>query len=288
MNDVNRSSVIVNLTDARGQLIRDEVELTFYNQRAQSLNQRFAVQFSGAPVTLTDVPAFPFGNAEVFIKPDKYRYKSIFVNVPAGAPGRVEETFFVDPDVVTPVFPDFAAVQTQPRWAELWRVLQNSGIAGLTGWGLLTDQQKAGLFNLYTKMQAEVINGAKTVFSYLVRTTKFLPARIFADVPAGLREDVSNLPEKFHPVPGVLHEFPEGWTLDSSFKTWDRAGNLQLTFARNATNAYRADIDIDDHQGIEHAADVLKHTITGKDTNPYDIHEILIYFQHLDPGYLLI
>ncbi len=45
MNDVNRSSVIVNPTDARGQLVRDEVALTFCNQRARSLNQRFAVHF---------------------------------------------------------------------------------------------------------------------------------------------------------------------------------------------------------------------------------------------------
>ena len=49
-----------------------------------------------------------------------------------------------------------------------------------------------------------------------------------------------------------------------------------------------ADIDLDDHKGIQHAADVLKHKITGKDTDPYDIHEILIYFQHLDPGYRLL
>lgn len=46
-----------------------------------------------------------------------------------------------------------------------------------------------------------------------------------------------------------------------------------------------ADIDIDDHQGIAHAADVLKHKITGQDTHPFDIHQILIFFQGVDPGY---
>jgi hypothetical protein len=49
-----------------------------------------------------------------------------------------------------------------------------------------------------------------------------------------------------------------------------------------------ADIDLDDHKGLQHAADVLKHKITGKDTDPYDIHEILVYFQHLDVGYRLL
>lgn len=71
-------------------------------------------------------------------------------------------------------------------------------------------------------------------------------------------------------------------------RSLDAAGNLQLTFARNVQGDLKADIDIDDHQGTEHAADVLKHKITSKDTHPYDIHEILIYFQGLDPGYQLV
>lgn len=288
MNDVNRSSVKVDLKDVHGQTITDQVELKFYNQRAQSLDQRFQVNFSGQPVPLPNVPAFPFGLAEVFINPKKYRYKSIFINVPAGKPGKIDETFFVEPDQVKPVFPDFAAIQAGQRWSALWRVLQNSGIADAAAWNRLDDQQKAGLLNLYAKMQREVVDGGRQVFSFVERITEFRPARIFAIVQKPLHDLVQAYVKGFHMVSGALHDLGEEWSLVDSFKTFDAAGNLQLTFAQNAAGELKADVDIDDHQGIEHAADVLKHTITGKDTHAYDIHEILIFFQNLDPGYQLV
>ena len=39
--------------------------------------------------------------------------------------------------------------------------------------------------------------------------------------------------------------------------------------------------------GIQHAFDVIKHKVTGRDTHPYDIHQILIFFQDIHPGYEL-
>ena len=80
-----------------------------------------------------------------------------------------------------------------------------------------------------------------------------------------------------------------GFTLIDSFKTPDQYGNLQLTFSRNeTTGALMADIDIDDAQGIEHIFQVVSHSITGIQTNPYDIHEIMLEYQKIDPGYTLI
>lgn len=289
MNDVNRSPVIVNLRDVQARAIEDQVELKFYNQRAGSLNQRVPPTMrTWGSVTLEGIPAFPFGLAEVFINPHKYRYKSIFINVPAGQPGLIDEAFFVDPDQVRPTFLDFTEIQTNQRWIELWRLLQNSGIANVAAWNGLSDRQKAGLFNLYAKMQREVVDGDRPVLSFVERITEFRPARVFAMVQNALHDLVRGYVTGFHPVPGALHDFGEGWRLVDSFKTHDPAGNLQLTFAQNAAGEWKADIDIDDHQGIEHAADVLKHKITGKDTHPYDIHQILTYFQGLDPGYQLV
>jgi hypothetical protein len=46
-----------------------------------------------------------------------------------------------------------------------------------------------------------------------------------------------------------------------------------------------ADIDIDDAAGLEHVFQVLRNKLSGKPTHPYNIHEILVGFQHLDPGY---
>jgi len=286
-DDVNRSSVIANFWDVKRRMIADEFKITFYNERVRDLSQRFVVKSPGQPITLQGVPAFPVGLAEAFINPSKYRYKSIFINVPAGAAGEIEETFFVDPAKVKPTFPEFAQIRSGNEWSELWRVLQASGIGTEAAWDGLDDLQKAGLFNLYAKMQREVVEGGRPVVQFIDRITKFLSARIFAAVQTPLHDLVSQFSKGFHSVSGALHDLGEGWNLVDSYKTYDSAGNLQLTFGKNDAGAFMADIDIDDHQGIEHAADVLKHTITGKDTHPYDIHEILIYFQHVDPGYQL-
>jgi hypothetical protein len=48
------------------------------------------------------------------------------------------------------------------------------------------------------------------------------------------------------------------------------------------------DADIDDAQGIEHVFQVIRPILTGKNTNPYDVHEILLGYQKIDPMYRLI
>jgi hypothetical protein len=90
-----------------------------------------------------------------------------------------------------------------------------------------------------------------------------------------------------------MHKFPPGgWTsvpAPDSFKTLkDSAGNIQLTFALNLAEVFLADIDLDDHKGLEHVADVLKHKFSGKDTDPYDIQQILWFSQQLDAEYRLL
>ena len=69
MDDVNRSSVIVNLSDVAGKTITDQVEMTFYNQRSQSLN---GVEAEGPRQQAAD-PATPValvvGDAAVVLLP---------------------------------------------------------------------------------------------------------------------------------------------------------------------------------------------------------------------------
>ncbi|MGH9903026.1 MAG: hypothetical protein ACRD68_14565, partial [Pyrinomonadaceae bacterium] len=156
---------------------------------------------------------------------------------------------------------------------------------------------KATFFNLHAKMRRETIKGGATLVSKVERiATELLkprsPERLYAVVEAGLPDALAKEPLKFRAVDGSMHKFPEGWERlqkNGSFKTRDRAGNLQLTFARGVGGGeLLADIDLDDHSGVEHAADVLRHKITSKNTDPFDIHEILVYFQNLDPGYKLV
>ena len=304
---INRRDVQVNLLDVYGQPIHDSVEITFYNQRAESLNQRFSMQFAGQPVRLEGVPAFPFGLAEVFIKPTNYRYKSIYADIPAGsvphdlfAPkDRKDATFFVDAAKAQPSFPSLSEFEAQ--WADLFSVLTNTN-AGSAGqwwtpdwWNDSThNQEKAGLLNLYAKAKATAFPDGSNVFEYVEEIWQVLPARWYVLVKSSLHERAGSSQNIFHPVLGTLHQFREGWHLKDSFKTYDPAGNLQLTFAEDDSGEFLAqgrllcDTDIDDHQGVQHAFDVIQHTLSGNDTSPYNIHEILLFFQNLDPGYKLL
>ena len=301
--NINRSKVQVHLFDVAGKRLNDDIEISLYNQRLDTLSRRHRFRMNGRAIVLKDVPAFPHGRHEAYINPGKYRAKSIFITVPAGRLGLIgsaeskDETLLVDPAKVSPNLPTLSTIQSGPRWRELARVLTRSKINSEAQWKQLGDEKRAGLLNLYAKMQRENVvadNGReKTVFSFVDRITEFLPARIFCRVSNELLGLVrGDTRERYRSVSGALHEFPDPWQAigeRGSFKTPDRAGNLQLTFARSGASSdegfHLVDADIDDHAGIQHAFDVLKHKITQSDTHPYDIHQILIYFQDLKPGY---
>lgn len=287
-NGINRSSVVLNFTDVYGQPLQDTINVKFYNVRLQS--EKIQVQLSPRqlPATVKGLAAAPHGLTQVYITPKKYRSKSLFENVQSDGSTRMDEAFFVDPAHVQPNFPVLADVQTQPAWAGLARLLRDSGISTPQAWNALDDQQKAGLLNLYCKMNATLLDAGRAVTGFVQKVDTFLPARILAHVAPNLIELVSGATDIFHTVPGALHSFDPPWQPvkpENSWKTFDSAGNLQLTFAEDGNGGFFADIDIDDHQGVQHAFDVIQHTVTGKDTNPYDIHEILVFFQQLDPGY---
>jgi hypothetical protein len=293
--NINRADVTANLKDVYGLIIADHVQLTFYNKNVQSLSLQFDADFNGQPVVLPGVPAFPTGLAEVFIKPTKYRYKSIFINVVGGEDNSIKEDFFVDPSKATPRLIDYGDIPGKAYGGDLMRILQDSSIDS-GRWSALDMRNRATIFNLSAKMQRETTQTTQPLIELVKTIDQTLldrqhRERIYAMVQESLLQSLLNSPERFEPVPGVLHHFPPGWTpinAPNSFKTRDAAGNIQFTFARNGDGRLLADIDLDDHKGIQHAADVLKHKITGKDTDPYDIHEILLYFQHLDPGYPLL
>jgi hypothetical protein len=281
------------LRDAAGKGITDRVEFKLYNQRSDALNQRFDLELKGRRVLLRNVPAFPFGLAELFIKPERYRWKSVFVDVRPGADTIVEETVLIDPARVKATFPTFTDLRTEGRWSDLLTLLKKSGIDSAATWEALGPLRRAGLLNLYAKLQRETLESNAPIFGFLDRVVKpddFRQDRMFALVRHDLLSEVRGH-ARFRAVSGALHVFDPPWAAvdpDGSYKTKDRAGNLQITFAaRDGHDGHFADIDIDDHAGIRHAADVLKHRIADRDTHPYDIHNILLYFQNCDPGYEL-
>lgn len=102
-----------------------------------------------------------------------------------------------------------------------------------------------------------------------------------------LREETKNsvAEDLFHPVSGALHHPPAGFSEAGSFKTNEPFGNLQLTFFMNGDDCVAG---IDDAGGLGHVFQVLRNSLTGRPTHPYDIHEILVFHQQLDPGYTFV
>ena len=297
MADINRSDVQVDFKDIYGNTIRDKVEIKIYNTQLQSLKDVYNVNFDGTPQTLSQVPAFPTGHAQMIVTPTKYRFKQRFINVQAGETNKITEYFFVDPAKANPHPIEFADLAAKSYGEELLRILKASSI-GATAWNKLNKRNRATILNLCAKMSKETTkNGTKVItFVDSIDQTwldnKHLE-RIYARVNKDLLLALRNYAQVYFSVNGGMHHFPNGWTpvkQPDSFKTLrDSAGNIQFTFAvKDSEEGHLADIDLDDHTGLEHVADVLKHKFSGKETDPYDINQILWFAQQLDAEYRLL
>lgn len=288
------TSLYVELKDVAGRLLADDIEVRVYNLETRRLMRRLSLRFDGRPLCLVGVPAPSSGFAAVVVAPRSYAGTAVVVALGSQRDAPIRETLAVQATRVRPRLPEWREIQAEPRWADLRRVLANSEIDE-TAWGRLDDEVTAGLLNLYVKMQRETLGG-RAIFSFVERITTVRPERVYAVVADDLLLRFRNERRRFRVVSGPLHRavqgrFPEGWSTvdgDGSFKTNDRSGNLQVTFARDAAGSLVADIDIDDHTGLAHIWDVLTHILTGTETHPYDIHDILVRYQRLDPGYDLV
>jgi len=134
----------------------------------------------------------------------------------------------------------------------------------------------------------KTLGNGRTVLSYIDQLNEIRGDRFFC-VPKELRSETKNSAAAglFHKVSGSLHTPPLGFQPAESFKTSEKYGNLQLTFFTNGEK-FKADIDIDDAGGFEHVFQVLRNKLSGKPTHPYNIHEVLVARQHLDPGYTFV
>ncbi len=295
--NLNRSDVVVDFKDIYGKTINDDVEIKIYNTQLMSVKQRFDVKFRGAPQTLKDVPAFPTGHAQMIVTPKKYRFKQRFINIQSGETNKITEYFFVEPSKANPHPIEFADLAAKSYGGELLRILKASGI-GADAWNKLNKRNRATILNLSAKMSRETVEDGSKLMTFAESIdqtwldTKHLE-RIYARVKSELLLELRDFPQVYSSVNGGLHKFPPGgWTsvpAPDSFKTLkDSAGNIQLTFALNLAENFLADIDLDDHKGLAHIADVLKHKFSGKNTDPYDIQQTLWFAQQLDTEYRLL
>lgn len=275
------------LTDVYGNTIKEKVDVIL---RHLVLDEALKKSWNGAaPSDITGLRGAPQGRYRIDIDPPSYQYVSQFLNMKASGVTQLAITFPIDPSKVTKV--NFPAYAKLPE--DLQKLLENSdkvlsfeGKKGKSLYDALGDISKAGLLNIAAKTRHTPLTGGGTVLPLIQELQEIRGDRFFAVVPKKLRQDTKNsvVEGLFHKVSGSLHHPPPGFVSADSFKTQDHYGNLQLTFFRKDED-YVADIDIDDAGGLEHVFQVLRNKISGKPTHPYNIHEILVYHQHIDPGY---
>ncbi len=280
----------LNLVDVYGDRLQDKVHI---NLRHRTLSDRRRAPNVDASkrIVIKDLRAAPQGLYVVEVQPSSYLPASQFANVKASGFTDITMTFPIDPKkVVKAEFPQFEELDPglQGVLERSDDVLSFEGKKGKQLYDGLDDMRRAGLLNIAAKsFVTPFANGA----SFLPHITimQLRGDRCFVQVPKGLREEVEHSVAEgtFISVDGSLHDPPDNFEPAGSFKTPDRYGNLQLTFFKNGDLCV-ADVDIDDAAGLGHVFQVLRNHLTGRPTHPYDIHEILVFHQHLDPGYKLL
>lgn len=266
--EINRGSILIDALDAYGQPIRGtQAAFYLYNHRLRSLDLAYRIKLSGSPILLADVPAFPYGSAELVMDIERFHTKKRFVNVQPGEATELTERFLLRADAAKPKFPS----KKHPAFQKLAAPVAPLG-----------DHEKAGLLNLWTK--AHTLGITERIETII----EVRPARIFAIVADSLLDWTRDASDVFRPASGISHKFKKPWVRienNGSFKTTERHASLQLTFGTDSENRVLVDMDIDDHQGIAHAFDGIGHSFIGADTHPYNIHQVLVSLQGIHPGY---
>jgi hypothetical protein len=279
----------VKLGNAKRERLDDTVDLQVVSVRTNTMAG--SVRVRGTQRVTFEVA----GGQPYIVKgfPSRHRPVGQVILMPVEGSATLELFFPLDPERVKEVrFPGHADLPV-----ELRRVLDRSTLEGseadnVDGPALydgLTGIQRAGLLNLFAKMNSFGFDETHTVWSAVERITRIRPDRIFADVDVALRDRVKAevIGERFREVPGKLHTPPPGFESAGSFKTDERYGNLQLSFFASLTPpiAFKVDADIDDVAGLGHVFQVLRHLVSHGATHPYDIHQILTFRQEVAPLY---
>ena len=278
------------LRDVYGKFLGQKVDIILRHQVLSEVKKASPTVTN--KIEIKNLHGAPQGLYRMEIDPPAYQYVSQFVNMKASGITSRSITFPIDPGKVKSVnFPTFASLAEGLRTLleNSDRVLSFEGRTGTQLYGSLDDIRRAGLLNIAVKTGNTPLTNGRTVLSYIQKLNEIRGDRFFCIVPKELREETKNSVAEglFRSVDGSLHHPPSGFSPAGSFKTPDHYGNLQLTFFMKGDDCV-ADIDIDDAAGLEHVFQVLRNKISGNPTHPYNIHEILVAHQGLDPGYTFV
>jgi hypothetical protein len=282
--------LVLDLVDVYRKPLKEKVDVLLKHQVLSDSKIARSVNASPKP-RISNLFGEPEGLYRIEIDPPSYLPVSQFIRIQSSGDTEVTIPFPIDPKKVKKVL--------FPKYPELPEKLQqlleaSDGVLGFEGkkgpslYAELDDIRKAGLLNISAKSVATPLLNGATVFPSIQQIIELRGDRFFARVPKQLREETKNSISEglFDKVDGSLHHLADPAFSDAgSFKTPDHYGNLQLTFFMNPAGDCVADIDIDDAAGLGHVFQVLRNSLTGRPTHPYDIHEILVFHQRIDPGY---
>jgi hypothetical protein len=281
------ASVRLELVDVRNKGISDH---TLIELRSLDSSDRYRNNvFVERTIELGGIAAQPAARYEITLWPSDYRPVRFFLTVREGEVATREPVIF-------PVNPDRVNGIVAPKWStldsDLRRVLEHSALdthkeMGEALYDAIDDLRKACLLNIFAKGSATPLLDGSTCFDHIQGLVRLRADRFFARTDAALREEVQNDRNTFRRVSEKLHHQPDGYVPAGSYKTREAYGNLQFTFFRQGETGdhYLVDVDIDEAAGIEHAFEVLRNQLGDRSTHPFDVREILIRHQRVDPGY---
>jgi hypothetical protein len=227
---------------------------------------------------------------KVKVYPLKHRPVSHVVRTDGSGTASLDAVLPIHPDhVMSTKFPDFDELDVELKAALGKNGIEDHQQDGKALYDDLGPLEKAGLLNVWSKMARTQLPEGFPASRYVESFYRVRGDRFFANVSLSFRDLVKTACAAgvFDTVSGSLHTPPDGFAAAGSFKSKDGYGNLQLTFFASSSSPlkFKLDADIDDANGIGHVFQVLDHWLTDSQTHPYDIHQILLKHQGLDPVY---
>lgn len=287
------ASIKLVLTDAAGNDLADHLTIELFSIHSSDHFQVNTDINGSVQVNDIDISSGPF--FRLMIWPVNHRVMQAFVSLSEKRVTKFTAAVPVDPAQVKGITaPEFLALPKAPATILNQSQVPNfSGGAGafLNGPELWTAMDrypllKACFLNITAKSASTLLPDSSRVLDHMLGMVRIEQDRLFIGITPDLVEETSHS-NAFQSVSAALHAPLPGYQILSSYKTFDRYGNLQLTFQRKGDTGtdYVCDVDIDDAQGIEHIFQVVRNSISGP-TNPYDIHDILLQQKPaVDPGY---
>lgn len=286
------------LLDVYGQFLNERVDVLLRSRDVSHFLKK--THKASAKFIIPSLHTAPQGAYYIDVSPLSYMPVNDFINIKGSGVTPYQRTYPVNPKKVLKVnFPkyDKLPVDAQTLLSKSENVLGFVRKSGPELYDALEkeDVKRAGLLNILAKTNKTRFSNGRTVLSYLQDLRELRGDRFFVVTSKELREETKHsvVEGLFTKESGALHHLPSqfvGYTDAGSFKTagdTEKYGNLQLTFYMKGDDCV-ADIDIDDAKGLEHFFQVVNNMLPGNDTHPYTIHEILIAYQKLDPGYTFI